>query len=253
MSVPHVPAPALDEHHHSSTAPHSHTQSGASAPTTFAAATALALAGSRPPTSQANYEDEDEEEDDDYGGGIPITPTGMGDYQIADTHMADEDTLELQVIADQLETFEYMATPSFDPFEPIPSMPSYHIPSIQMPISHLHSGFTSSSDPSLEPPPTSQEVHLSIRDNHPFLPITSFFHSIAPERPTVPGLDLVQLPATITSDDLRGEQFDCHGIDWSVRKTKRSQVRARRVECESARAPVHLREIRKVCSVFGSS
>jgi hypothetical protein len=161
--------------------------------------------------------------------------------------MAEEDVaLQLQSVMAQLESFPHAApTPLFDPFE---SIPVYQMPSMHTPMPHIFSGHTSSSDPFLEPPPTLQEAHLSIEDNGSFAPITSFFHRIAPEKPTVPGLDLVQVPAHISRDQLQGDRFDLQGIDWSIRNTTRSQVRGKRVECEGAKLSCSSHEVRKVCS-----
>jgi len=252
------PSWGLDEHHFTAplnvTAASSTIYTHASAsyppsPTAIAAATTLAtLAGSRPPTSHGEDEEGDEDADDDHSGGISITSADLQDYtsasSVADTHMAEEDVAEqLQSVMDQLQSFPHTMSNPFDPFEPIPS---YQMPSIHMPIPHVYSGHMSSSDPSLEPPPTLQEAHLSIQDRASFLPITSFFHIIAPERPTVPGLDIIQVPDSITRDDLQGDLYDCQGIDWTVRHTTRSHVRAKRAECESSKWSPSLQAVRKV-------
>lgn len=259
--------PGLDEHHFtappnasaasSSTLYHTPTFTDASyplSPTTIAAATALAaLAGSEPPTHLADYEDEDDDDDDDYSGGISITSADLQEHtsatSLADTHIDEGDVAEqLQSVVDQLQPFPHTHTMShpLDPFEPVPS---YHMPSIHMPIPHVYSGHMSSSmDPSLEPPPTLQEAHLSIQDRASFLPITSFFHITAPERPTVPGLDLIQVPDSIIRDDLRGDACDFQGIDWAARNTTRSQIRARRFDCEGSKLPPSLQAVRRVCS-----
>lgn len=229
---------------------HMHTYGAASSPpspTTIAAATTLAtLAGSGPPLSHGEHGDGDE--DDDYSGGISITSADLHDYtstdSLADTHMAEQDVAEqLQSVMEQLQSFPHTAPGPFDPFEPIPS---YQMPGMHMPIPHVYSGYMSSSDPSLEPPPTLQEAHLSIQDRASFLPITSFFHLIAPERPMVPGLDLIQVPDSIARDGLQGDTHDYQGIDWTVRNITRSHVRARRVECEGPKLPPASQAIRQV-------
>ncbi|KAH7076458.1 WD40-repeat-containing domain protein [Paraphoma chrysanthemicola] len=154
--------------------------------------------------------------------------------------MAEEDVAEhLQSVMAQMHAFPHTGSTSYDPFEPAPS---YHMPSMLMPT--IFSGHMSSSDPSLEPPPTLQEAHLSIQDKCSFAPITSFFHYLAPEKPTVPGLDLIQVPDSITRDDLQGDRYDAQGIDWVVRNTTRSHVRSKRYECESAKLPRSLQEVR---------
>jgi hypothetical protein len=219
-------------------------------PTTIAAATTLA--------TLADRDDEVEEEDDDYSGGISITSADLHYYtsasSMADTHMTEEDFAEgLQSYMAQFDAFPHPGPhpSSFDPFEPIPSyqMPSIHIPSLHMPIPAAFSGHISSSEHSLEPPPTLQEAHLSIQDKTSFAPVTSFFHYLAPEKPTVPGLDLIQVPTSIRRDDLRGDRYDAQGIDWTVRNTTRSHVRAKRFEYESEKLPRSLREVRKVGNI----
>jgi hypothetical protein len=91
-----------------------------------------------------------------------------------------------------------------------------------------------------------QEAHLSIHDKASFEPITTFFHYFTPQKPTVPGLDLVQVPRSIARDDLRGDAYDCQGIDWSVRNTTRSAMRKKRFEYESEKLPRCMKEVRKV-------
>jgi hypothetical protein len=271
MASPHSLA---DEHHHHhqhhhfsappnvTTVSFTHTPSHPAAPscppspTALAAATTLAtLADGRPlHASYAEYddEDEDEDEDDDYSGGISITSADLQEHMatnaLADAYMTEQDMVEqLQSIMAQSPLFPHtVPTTVFDSPEPIPS---YQTPAVLDPIPHFSSAHTSSSDPVLEPlPPTLQEAHLSIEDNGSFAPITSFFHRITPARPTVPGLDLVHVPTTITHDQLRGDRFDPQGIDWTARNTTRSYVRAKRAECEAAQLPPSSYEVRKVSS-----
>jgi hypothetical protein len=193
---------------------------------------------------------DDDDDDDDESGGISITAADLQHYAApsppADTPMADHDAvMQLQSVMAQLETFPHVGpAASFGPLEPLPS---YQMPSILHPIPHVFSGPTSSSDAFLEPLPTLQEAHLSIEDNGSFAPITSFFHRIAPEKPTVPGLDLVHVPASIAREHLQGDRLDPQGIDWSIRNTTRSHVRAKRVECEGAKLSCSSHEVRKVC------
>jgi hypothetical protein len=255
----------LDEHHHLAAPPNvttvsfthtlSHPADGSRppSPTAIAAATTLAtLADGRPPASYEDYEDEDD--DDDYSGGISITSADLHEYMSAssamDTYMTEQDVAEQQqsIMAE----FPSFPTPELPTPQPVPS---YQIPSVQAPIPHVFLGHTSSSDPVLEPlAPTLQEAHLSIEDKGSFIPITSFFHRITPPKPTVPGLDLVQVPLSITRDDLQGDKLDPQGIDWYVRNVTRSYVRAIRAECEAAQlsASSHdvQKEVRQVCNGF---
>jgi hypothetical protein len=250
----------LDEHDHHHGAPpnvttlsfthaaaHPAAHSCPPSPTALAAATTLAtLADGRP--LHASHAECDEDDDDDYGGGIAITSADLHEHTagaLADTYITEQD------MADQLASVmpsHSAPMAMFDSSEPMPMpmpIPSYQLPSI---IPHL-AAYTSSSDPVLEPlPPTLQEAHLSIEDNGSFAPITSFFHRITPARPTVPGLDLVDIPATITRDQLQGDRFDPQGIDWTARNTTRAYVRAKRAECEAAQLPPRKSEVRKVSS-----
>jgi hypothetical protein len=76
-------------------------------------------------------------------------------------------------------------------------------------------------DPLLEPPPTLNEPHLSIQDRAAFCPITSYFHRFFGHfKPVVPGLDLVQVPDFISRDDLKGDEYDYQGIDWTKRNVR---------------------------------
>tara|TARA_R110002003_G_scaffold589_2_gene20558 strand:+ start:18389 stop:20353 length:1965 start_codon:yes stop_codon:yes gene_type:complete len=255
--------PELDEHHFAAplsvttalpTQTHAHAHhepAHASCPASPTATTLAALADSRPAT--ALEDDDDFEDDGDYSGGISITSADLLDYtsagSLTDTHMAEEEVAEqLQSAMAQFHAFPHTGSTAFDPFEPLPS---YHMPSIHMPT--IFSGHMSSSDPSLEPPPTLQEAHLSIQDKGSFAPITSFFHYLTPEKPTVPGLDLIHVPDSITRDDLQGDRYDAQGIDWVVRNTTRSHVRSKRFECESAKLPRSLQEVRAVGIIPESS
>jgi hypothetical protein len=258
MDSPH--ALGLDEHHnhnhhHHFSAPpnvttvaftHTHAPSHPAAPscppspTAIAAATTLAtLAEGRP-----EY-DEDEDEDDDDSGGISITSADLHEHSAAGAlttgaYMTEQDMVE------QLQSI--MATSPLFPFSAPSQMPTAPVDPI-LPIPHLSFAYISSSDPVLEPlPPTLQEAHLSIEDNGSFAPITSFFHRITPARPTVPGLDLVTIPSSITREMLRGDRLDPQGIDWTVRNTTRFCVRAKRFECEVAQLPPSSHQVRKVSS-----
>jgi hypothetical protein len=258
-------SPQLDEHHHDFfTAPHNvttvfftHTLSHPAdsippSPTALAAAATLAtLADGRPPVAYEDYEDDDE--DDDYSGGISITSADLYEYTSAssmtDTYMTEQDVAEQQ--QQQQSTMAEFPSfphpgPAFASDLPVP-VPSYHIPSIQAPIPHLFSGHTSSSDPVLEPLPPIHQTHLTIEDNGSFMPITSFFHRISPVKTTVPGLDLVKPPHSVTQDQLQGDGLDPQGIDWFVRNVTRSHVRAKRAEWEAGQLSPSSHQTRKVC------
>jgi hypothetical protein len=227
-------------------------------PSTLAAATTLAaLADDRPlPTlpathDYANYYDI-EDDDDDYSGGISITSTDLQEYAsghpMADTYMTEQD------VAEHLESI--LAPQPLLPQETLPTVSqglAMYAMNFEQPHVFSFSGHNSSSDPALywglDPlPPAFQEGHLAIEDNGSFTDITAFFDRIAPQRPTVPGLDLVEVPAKVTRDQLQGDRFDYQGIDWLARNTTRSYVRAKRAEFENARLLRRLNGVRSVSS-----
>ncbi|KAH7408250.1 WD40-repeat-containing domain protein [Phaeosphaeria sp. MPI-PUGE-AT-0046c] len=278
MASPHMHAPGLDQHHqhhqhhhllhHDLYAPlnvtslafthtleHPADSSGPPSPTAIAAAATLAaLADGRPLPTLAEHadDDNDDDDDDDDSGGIAITSTDLQQYTAASSamnaYMTEQDIAEQlpSIMAESPShppTIPAAAFP-FDSYEPLPP---HLFPSGFAPIPHIFSGHTSSSDLILEPlPPTLQEAHLSIEDNGSFAPITSFFHSITPPKPTVPGLDLITVPPSITRHQLEGDRFDSQGIDWAARNTTRSHMRAKRRGYEVARLPLSSHQVRNV-------
>lgn len=261
MASPH--APGLDEHHHHAhhlfpappnvtTVSFTHTLSHPAdasyppSPTALAAATTLAtLADGRPAASYEDYEDDD---NDDYSGGISITPADLHEYTAAsamsDTHMTEQDMAEQQQSAMAESPFE----PATDSGITLPPVPSYHIPTIQAPVSHPSSGHISSADSALEPLPPIIQTQFSIEDGAAFVPITSFFNRITPLKPAVPGLDLLEKPSSVTRDQLQGDSLDPQGIDWFIRNITRSQVRAKRAAYESGQLSPSPHRTRKVCA-----
>lgn len=207
---------------------------------TLAATTTLAtLSDSRPPTSHG----EDAVSDDDEGGGISLAdltePPPASPTLLANT--LGSAGIHLQAAMAHFQSFAHDTIPP-----PTSDMTSFHINNVHLPPPPPYLGHLSSSEPSLEPLPTWPEAYLSIKDKSQFVPITSFFHYLTPERSAVPGLDLVQVPNVITRDDLQGDKYDYQGIDWSVRNTTRSSVRSKRRECEQERLSPSLRETRTV-------
>ncbi len=262
MASPHLPG--QDEHHGltphvltttTSTAESSLSPANAShppSPNAIAAAVTLAtLADNRPPTSDGDPEPEAEEEveDDDHGGGISLEDFQHfveAPIQAHTTKNSPRSIPEFQSVMAQFESWpQPLYSSTLDSLDPLSTLSMF----IQQPpeppifVSHL-----SSSANSLEPPPTLQEVHLSIQDKTSYAPITSFFHYLSHEKPTVPGLDLIQVPPSIVREDLKGDRYDYQGIDWVVRNTTRSSIRAKRAEYEGQKLPPSLREVRKVCT-----
>jgi hypothetical protein len=228
-----------------------HTHTGFATTTTFSAlaatATLATLSDSRPPTSHAedavsdaNIDDDD---DDDESGGISLAPWTE---PLPAPPVLPFDTLGSAGIHMQAAMAHYQSFAHDQIPPPTTDMTSFHISNVHLPPPPLYLGYLSSSEPSLEPPPTLQDAHLSIQDKAQFVPITSFFHYLTPEKPTVPGLDLVQVPDVITQDDLQGDRCDFQGIDWSIRNTTRSSIRSKRREHEEERLAPSLKKTRMV-------
>lgn len=225
-------------------------------PNTYAAAIALAtFSDSRPATSSHDEHVEEMIDDHDHGGGI-----SLADFQqfmempMASTHNTQAEEEEASAPMSLMEQIQSWPQNAMTSTLAIPNPPvPYHLSNIHVPVPPIPMSHLSSSEHSLEPPPTLQEAHLSIQDKGSFAPITSFFHWVTPEQPVVPGLDLVQVPRSITRDDLQGDRYDCQGIDWTVRNTTRSAMRAKRVEYESEKLLRSQKEIRKVQSHTNSS
>ncbi|KAF1946226.1 WD40 repeat-like protein [Clathrospora elynae] len=199
------------------------------------------LSDSRPPTSHGEGE---AGVDDDHSGGISLADYQQYVQATSSTHAMDEgDSMAVQVqsaMAQNQTSYLPFLTAALDHANMPYHFSTAHVPGPPVLMSHL-----SSSGSSLEPPPTLQEAHLSIHDRGSFAPITTFFHYFTPQKPTVPGLDLIEVPRSITRDDLQGDSYDCQGIDWSVRNITRSAMRTKRFEYESEKLPPCLKEVRK--------
>jgi hypothetical protein len=223
-----------------------------------AAVTLATLSDSRPPTSHGDHEEAGE--DDDSGG------ISLADYQqFMDAapepqpmeEGEDTTSVNAQMQALQQEFMSQIHT-SWAAHHFESSTSTLDAPGLTQYMSAFMSHHLSSSDPLLEPPPAFHEFHLSVPDKGSFTGISTFFHQITPAKPTVPGLDLVQVPTSITREDLQGDKYDCQGIDWSVRNTTRSAVRKKRFEFENAKlqqqvGTQYLKEVRKVIEGLGLS
>ncbi|KAF1833295.1 WD40 repeat-like protein [Decorospora gaudefroyi] len=232
------------------TPPHNYPQDGAwpHSPNALAAAVTLAtLSDSRPPTSHG---DDEEEVDNDDSGGISLADYQQFVEDMPGPHTMEDD--ESDAMGSQMQDYMSLVQLSYAahayPFEmAAASSTPHHMPTVHLLPPPVFMGHLSSSGPSLvlEPPPTQQELHLLIQDKGSFMPITTFFHCVTPPKPTVPGLDLIEVPPVITRDDLQGDMCDFQGIDWSVRNTSRQAMRKKRFEYESEVLPRRLREVRK--------
>lgn len=213
----------------------------------FAASATLATpSDSRPPTSHGEDAVSD---DDDTGGGISLAdltaPPPAPSALLATTLGAAG--LHMQAAMAHFQSFAHDSIPP-----PTSDMTSFHVANVHLPPPPPpppYLGHLSSSEPALEPLPAWPDAYLSIKDKSQFVPITSFFHYLTPEKSTVPGLDLVQVPNVITREHLQGDKYDYQGIDWSVRNTTRGSVRTKRRECEEERLSPGQRVTRTVGSV----
>ncbi|KAF1932276.1 uncharacterized protein M421DRAFT_54573 [Didymella exigua CBS 183.55] len=251
MTSPHDPLPhAYEQHHQHHLAPapptnatlsHAGTTPGYAGPSS-----ALALAA-----TLASLSDSREDalvSDDDEGGGIsldlsepPPEPPPAPPALLADS--LGSAAIHMHAAMAHLQSFAH------DTIPPLTSdMTSFHINNVHLPPPPPYLGHLSSSEPSLEPLPAWPEAYQSIKDNYQFVPITSFFHYLTPEKSTVPGLDLVKVPHVITREDLQGDSYDFQGIDWTARNTTRSSVRSKRRECEQVRLSPSRKETRTRCT-----
>lgn len=246
MTSPHHPLPHDDEQH--STAPPTNvtlsyaeagTAPGDAGPFSALAATATlaTLSDTRDDAHDALVSDDDE------GGGISLDfsePPPAPPALLADA--LGPASIHMQAAMAHLQSFAHNTVPP--PSSDTTSLHMNHVLLPPPPPPYL--GHLSSSEPSLEPLPAWPEAYLSIKDNSQFVPITSFFHYLTPEKSPVPGLDLVKVPDVIKQEHLQGDKYDFQGIDWSVRNTTRDSVRSRRRECEQERLSPSVRETRTV-------
>lgn len=248
---------------HPTTPPHANPAHGdwPHSPNGLAAAVTLAtLSDNRP------HDDEgDDVDDDDDGGGISLE-----DYQhfmeaMPESHQAGANSNDEDPSLDEGGTIEDMfgfgpVHPSYVTYTALDMFPGSSIPQHHTSTTHFIAPVTIvgnlpyGTDLLLEPPPTLNEPHLSIQDRAAFCPITSYFHRFYGQwKPgVVPGLDLVQVPEFITREDLKGDEYDYQGIDWTARKTTRAAVRRARSQHERQRVPHSVKQVRKVSIVGGS-
>lgn len=258
MTSPHHPLPHADDEQHSAPPTNvtlSYTGAGAAHPFSglAAAATLATLSDAREDAHDAlvgDHDDDDDhiddhiDDDDDGGGGISLDfsePPPAPPALLANTPGAA--AIHMQAAMAHLHSLTHDTVPP-----PTSDATSLHMNHVLLPPPPPppYLGHLSSSEPSLEPLPAWPEAYLSIKDNSQFVPITSFFHYLTPEKSTVPGLDLVKVPDVIKREHLQGDRCDFQGIDWSVRNTTRSSVRSKRRECEQERLSPSVRQTRTV-------
>ncbi|KAH7124007.1 WD domain-containing protein [Dendryphion nanum] len=234
-----------------------------------AAAILATLADSRPTTSHEEYEhDHIEEMDSDHQtGGIaldmghaeflepeplhddPILPPMSTGSNAGSALFDDDDNDDDDDDDDILPPMSSMSHPGSTVFEhilnhnpglaygfaPPPAFP-YSTPSLQDILSEFdfETMFTNPHDD-----------YLMVPGKDTFLTVTHFFRNFMPHKDTPLGLELSHVPDSINRSDLRGEECDMQGIDWALRHTTRSTVRAKRNAFEKNRLNPHILAIRQ--------
>ncbi|RYO30946.1 hypothetical protein AA0111_g5254 [Alternaria arborescens] len=252
-TTPHLTTPPSQSHPDYGDWPHS--------PSALAAAVTLATLSDGRPADDDGDDDDEVEDDDDDGGGISLEDyqqfmetmpgphgAGEGDIDDEDPSLDEGGTIEDMFGPIHPSYITYNAIDMFDQTSSIPHHLHTSTTYIAAPMAigaqtiHLPYG----ADPLLEPPPTLNEPHLSIQDRAAFCPITSYFHRFFGHfKPVVPGLDLVQVPDFISREDLKGDEYDYQGIDWTKRNTTRAAVRKARSQHERQRVLHSVKAVRK--------
>jgi hypothetical protein len=91
------------------------------------------------------------------------------------------------------------------------------------------------------------EDYLNQLNRDRFLSIHSFYrHMVDHTKHPHVDLDLTETPRLVTREDLKGDECDMQGIDWSMRRRTRAAIRAQRTEFEAARLSPLLKSVRQV-------
>ncbi|KAF2118556.1 WD40-repeat-containing domain protein [Lophiotrema nucula] len=241
-------------------------------PNGISAASILAtLADSRPLTSHEE-EEEDEELDDDVSGGIALAvQEQVASYPILhSSNMAAPHSVEAgdflqhypllmtDVMAEAgLETYsgmdQHAAALEYLSMTQIPTPASLApsiadglltLPSTISPTS-LHEAMSYEADSESA---SFGQNWSGVQDGDKFQDISTFYrqHIHHPNSGTLISLEGARRPSSICREDLRGDSCDYQGIDWSVRRTTRSTIRAERTSYESNRIPSRLQALRSV-------
>jgi hypothetical protein len=234
--------------------PHSNGAPTASASDISAAASLATLSESRPSTSLGEH---GEELDDDQTGGISLLTDMSGGTSDAAYFTAPfPPDLEATVAIVAGEAGEALGGDSLP--EAMDTMLDQHIVPAETLTIEQYPPHTSSwasaaefaaavYDLDLNPSASAQDIYLSRLDNIRFLPITFFFrHCVDFARDERIDLDVTPAPPTITRKDLRGDECDIQGIDWTLRHTTRATVRAKRAMYESNRMSPQVQAVRRV-------
>lgn len=228
-------------------------QSAPPSPNGLSAATILAtLADSRPPTSQGDF---DEELDDDLPGGISLTEIGTQTVSMFEAYNVTTPPLTVPAQIDEVmhptanSTIDDMldqhaaALDSLSMEQVPPPPPTSSGPSIQEFLMSHGSVYELDYEAYQNP----NEEYLNHLNKDRFLSISSFFRYFMPHtKDSFIELDATAPPQAITRDDLRGDECDMQGINWSLRRTTRAAVRSKRTAFERARLSPHLVAVRRV-------
>ncbi|KAF2281303.1 uncharacterized protein EI97DRAFT_438673 [Westerdykella ornata] len=88
------------------------------------------------------------------------------------------------------------------------------------------------------------DEYLEVLNKDRFLQLNDFYMNFL-QRGSQIKIPIDGAPAVITRADLNGDACDWQGIDWHMRRLKRSYVRAARAEFQTSLMPPALREVRK--------
>jgi hypothetical protein len=210
------------------------------------------LSDSRPPTSHG--EDLMDDGEDDQDGGVALDGAGVGtmtaqSYTTAtplSVPVLSDDVLH-SVASNGMDDIMDQHTAALDSLSmvqlPPPPPTSSGGPTMQDLLLLTHGSLY---DLDYESNLTPNEEYLNFQNKDRFLTITTFYRHIIDHKEAPIGLDELLPPSVITRDDIRGNECDIQGIDWSLRRTTRSAVRAKRVAFESTRMKKELVTVRKV-------
>ncbi|KAF2001201.1 WD40 repeat-like protein [Amniculicola lignicola CBS 123094] len=210
-----------------------------------AAAILAALSDSRPPTSQG---DDVDELADDHEGGISLLDDGLA-MEPAPTVPAAAPTTPYNDDALGLDMLFWTPVPALTGLPPMPTslLPPLYPPDLSHSLDNIpEDAFT-----------VTQEggTITSLESKNAFVYISSFYRHFfnPPKGATLLDLTAFPPPEVITREDLRGDECDFQGINWSMRGTTRASVRAKRTMFETERLMPSLRAIRQVCTTSASA
>ncbi|KAF2468102.1 YVTN repeat-like/Quino protein amine dehydrogenase [Lindgomyces ingoldianus] len=222
-----------------------------------AAALLATFSDNRPPTSQGDDEDGIE---DIHGGGISLLDSSQSVFTAVPSTMSVPEPIsdsnpEISLFStswpadmsmhdflDQHPTaFEFLSMGSVPvpAFSTLASMPDELIGFETFAQGNLH-------ELDVEPDHSNGE-NPNAQDKESFVDISTFVRQYVPRPKDVflVGLDAVKQPETIIREDLRGDECDFQGINWSLLNIPRQSVRAKRAAFEITRLRSRLGNVRQ--------